>query len=121
MCRHGIADQPGKGERTMSLHSWLQNLLSALAQGRRERNHRRPGSHRAARHRPNLEVLEDRTVPSTFAVLNLADEGDGSLRQAVLDANTLPGADTIRFGDGLLGTIPLTTGQLSITDHLTID
>ena len=54
-------------------------------------------------------------------MLNLADGGDGSLRQAVLDANALPGADDIRFADGLQGTIALTGGQLSITDHLTID
>src|SRR5262249_15629186 len=121
MCRHSIADQLRMGERTMSLYSWLQNLRSALAPGRGLRQHRRRGSARAARHRPNLEVLEDRTLPSTFAVLNLADEGDGSLRQAVLDANTLPGADTIRFADGLVGKIALTTGQLGITDSLTID
>ena len=37
-------------------------------------------------------LLEDRTVPSTFTVLNLADSGEGSLRQAVLDANAHPGA-----------------------------
>jgi hypothetical protein len=70
-----------------------------------------------------VEALEDRAVPSTFTVLNLADSGDGSLRQAILDANSpaFPGADVIRFANGLSGTIPLTTGQLSITDHLTIN
>src|SRR5262245_30844029 len=68
-----------------------------------------------------VEALEDRTVPSTFTVLNLADSGVGSLRQAVLDANANPGADAIDFGDGLLGTIPLSSGQLSITDSLAID
>jgi len=56
-----------------------------------------------------------------FTVTTLADSGDGSLRQAVLDANALPGADTIRFADGFVGTIGLTGGQLSIADHLTID
>src|SRR5262249_21324227 len=70
-----------------------------------------------------LELLEGRTLPSTFTVLNLADSGEGSLRQAILDANSpaYPGADVIRFADGLSGTIPLTGGQLSITDDLTID
>ena len=44
----------------MSFHSWLQNLRSALAPGRGQRHHRRRGSLRAATHRLNLEVLEDR-------------------------------------------------------------
>src|SRR5262249_41373982 len=47
-----------------------------------------------------LEALEDRTTPSTFTVTTLADSGAGSLRQAVLDANAHPGADTIRFANG---------------------
>jgi hypothetical protein len=68
---------------------------------------------------PQLEALEDRTVPSTFTVLNLADSGEGSLRQAVLDANALSGADNIAFANGLSGTIALTSGQLAITDGLT--
>ena len=55
-------------------------------------------------------LLEGRAVPSTFTVLNLADSGEGSLRQAVLDANALAGADTIHLAPGLTGTIPLTSG-----------
>ena len=78
-------------------------------------------SGRRAGFRPRLESLEDREVPATFTVSNLADAGNGSLRQAVLHANALLGADTIHFADGLQGTIALTGGQLSITDHLTID
>jgi hypothetical protein len=70
----------------------------------------------------SIELLEDRTVPSTFMVDNLADSGMGSLRQAVLDANANPGADLIRFAPTARdGTIPLTSGQLSITDDLTLD
>src|SRR5262249_32085045 len=69
---------------------------------------------------PRLEALEDRTLPSPFTVLNLADSGPGSLRQAVLDANAHPGANVIRFADDLHGTITLTSGQLSITHDLTI-
>src|SRR5262249_38716911 len=92
---YSVADQPGMGERTMSLHSGLQNFRSALAPRRSQRGHRPRDSARAARQRPNLEVLEDRTLPSTFTVLNLADSGAGSLRQAVLDANSpaFPGLD----------------------------
>lgn len=47
----------------MSFHSWLQNLQSALTPSRGQRRGRR-GSLRAATHRPNLEVLEDRLTPS---------------------------------------------------------
>ncbi len=48
-----------------------------------------------------------RTAPSPAPSrsLNLADSGVGSLRQAILDANALPGADLIGFADGLHGTI----------------
>jgi hypothetical protein len=70
---------------------------------------------------PRLDVLEDRTLPSTYTVLNLNDSGPGSLRQAVLDANAHPGADTINFAQGLHGTIKLTSGELSVTDSVTIN
>ena len=48
------------------------------------------------------EQLEDRTVPSLFIVTNLGDSGHGSLRQAILDANSpaYPGADSIDFAPG---------------------
>ncbi len=48
----------------------------------------------------NLERLEDRCLLSTFTVLNTADLGLGSLRQAILDANAtanVGGPDEIRF------------------------
>ena len=48
----------------MSFPSWLQNLRSALASAQSQRHHRRRGSLRAATHRPNLEVLEDRCLLS---------------------------------------------------------
>src|SRR4051794_8592490 len=67
-----------------------------------------------------LEALEDRSLPSTFSVVNLHDAGAGSLRQAVLDADAHPGADVIRFAPNLRGTIALTSGELSVTDDVTI-
>src|SRR5687768_4717120 len=71
---------------------------------------------------PRLEAMEDRSLPSTFTVLNLADSGEGSLRQAVLDANAQSGADLIRFAPAARdGTITLTSGELSIIDDLMID
>src|SRR5437016_5836799 len=47
--------------------------------------------------RPRVEALEDRTAPATFTVTNANDDGAGSLRQAIRDANANPGADTITF------------------------
>jgi hypothetical protein len=70
---------------------------------------------------PCLEFLERRTLPSTFTVLNLADSGAGSLRQAVLDAETNPGADTITFANKVKGSIVLTSGELIITSDLAIE
>ena len=58
---------------------------------------------------------------NTFLVTNLDDNGPGSLRQAVLDADSNKGADTINFQAGLTGTIVLTSGELFIIDDLTIN
>lgn len=57
---------------------------------------------------------------ATFTVTNLGDSGTGSLRQALIDANGAAGADTVDFQAGLTGTILLTTGQLDITDSVTV-
>src|SRR5262245_65482050 len=56
-----------------------------------------------------------------FKVTKLADDGDGSLRQAILDANAHSGADVIKFADGLEGQISLTSGELVISDSVTIE
>ncbi len=58
--------------------------------------------------RPSLELLETRLTPSTFTVANLNDSGTGSLRQAIMDANSLSGPDIIDFS--VAGTIQLTSG-----------
>lgn len=58
---------------------------------------------------------------ATYTVTNTNDAGPGSLRQAVLDANANAGADTILFDSILTGSsITLTTGELYITDNVTI-
>jgi len=52
-----------------------------------------------------------------FVVTNLADSGEGSLRQAILDANENEEADTITFDETLAGeTILLSSGELTIAD-----
>jgi hypothetical protein len=87
---------------------------------RRTRAARSASSFRA---RLLLQALEGRVAPAVFAVSNLNDAGPGSLRQAVLDANATPGADTITFDGTLFATprtISLTSGDLTVTDAVTI-
>lgn len=67
--------------------------------------------------------FEERTLPTTFIVTNINDSGAGSLRQGVLDANALGGADTIVFDAAVFKTaqtITLTTGELQITDPVVL-
>ncbi|MBA3544459.1 MAG: hypothetical protein H0T83_08480 [Chthoniobacterales bacterium] len=63
------------------------------------------------------------TFGATFTVINTSDSGAGSLRQAIIDANANPGADTISFdipGTGVHTISPL-TALPEITDPVTID
>lgn len=57
---------------------------------------------------------------ASFTVTNTDDSGTGSLRQAVIEANAAAGADVILFAPGVTGVITLTTGQIEITDDVTI-
>ncbi|MFZ9860109.1 MAG: choice-of-anchor Q domain-containing protein, partial [Gemmataceae bacterium] len=57
--------------------------------------------------RLDLLALEERVVPATFTVVNNLDSGTGSLRQAIIDANTTAGNDTIDFAFAT-GTSPYT-------------
>ena len=57
---------------------------------------------------------------ATFTVTNLNDSGAGSLRQAIEDGNGAAGLDNVVFQSGVSGTILLTSGQLEISDSLTI-
>src|SRR5262249_51740185 len=70
---------------------------------------------------PRLEVLEGRTLPSTFTVRNLADSGPDSLRAAIAAAEANPGPDLIDFAPQLRGKIGLTSGELGINTDLTIN
>jgi hypothetical protein len=74
---------------------------------------------------PRLELLEDRSVPAMLAVTttsDVTDTGDGllSLREAILEANSSAGHDIISFAPGLVGSIALTGGELSISDDLQV-
>lgn len=59
-------------------------------------------------------------LAATMTVSNLNDSGAGSLRQAIIDANSSPGADVIEFKGGLNGTIALSSQLPAITEDLTI-
>jgi hypothetical protein len=66
-----------------------------------------------------MVVLASPAWAATYTVTNTADSGAGSLRQAIIDANTTTGvADTINFELGSAATITLTSAQLpTITDE----
>jgi FG-GAP-like repeat/FG-GAP repeat len=65
--------------------------------------------------RPRLEVMEDRTLLSTFLVSNTGDSGPGSLRQAILDSNSnnaVGATNSIDFdipGTGVQTIVPLSS------------
>src|ERR1700722_6410570 len=76
---------------------------------------RRQGRNKiAARVRPQVEILEDRWLPSTYFVNNNLDDGSsGSLRAAVNQVNTNPDlqGDTIAFAATLAGGQTITLGS----------
>ncbi|QDV53624.1 choice-of-anchor Q domain-containing protein [Gimesia fumaroli] len=103
---------------------WLSSLKNQL----RVRSSRR--KHRARRHqapfsralvsRNAAESLEDRTLLTVFTVVNTDDSGEGSLRDAIEQANASAGADTISFDASLADQTIQLMNQLRITDDLTI-
>jgi hypothetical protein len=97
---------------------WFRSLFKSL-KSRPSVATFRHSPHRPRTPRLAVEALEDRCLPSTFTVTNLLDSGAGSLRAAVVAANANPGPDAIDFTT--TGTIALTSGELDITDILTIN
>ncbi len=77
-----------------------------------------PPRRRQRQRLPRLESLEDRLVLSTLTVTSAGDEGPGTLRAEIGDAQA---GDTIKFAASLDGqTISLTSGELAIGQNLTI-
>ena len=71
---------------------------------------------KSAKTRAVVEALEDRRLMAAIVVVNLADAGAGSLRDAIAQANANPGADVITFDPGISGVITLRSAQLQISD-----
>src|SRR5216110_2411562 len=97
--------------------TWLASLLRSAKRGpgRHTNAHRGPAALRRT-FLPRLEVLEDRTVPSTLTVLNNLDKGAGSLRETIAHSRD---GDTIVFDQSLAGqAITLTSGDLDIKNSL---
>ncbi len=84
--------------------------------GRSRKPRRQTGNARLTR---AVERLEDRTLLTTLNVLNLNDGGAGSLRQAILAANSAAGADVIDFQ--VAGTISLASALPTVTGSVNID
>ena len=66
---------------------------------------------------PDIGAVE---LQHNLVVTNLNDSGAGSLRQVIATALTNPGNDFITFQAGLTGTITLTSGELAISEAITI-
>lgn len=69
-----------------------------------------------------MEPLENRYALALFVVSNVEDSGEGSLRDAIISANKLPGADRIEFNvRSISKTIQLRTALPRLTDQVEID
>jgi hypothetical protein len=64
-------------------------------------------------------ISTQRVSANTFTVTSLNDSGMGSLRQAILDANSNPGDDTINIT--VTGTIPLDSALPDLSTNMTIN
>jgi titin len=99
----------------------IKSIFDKLASRKRSSNHRKRQS--PLRQRLLLESLEDRFMPSVFSVTSTADSGAGTLRTAIANANSTPGANSIVFslpGSGV-HTIALLSSLPGISNPVTLD
>jgi hypothetical protein len=72
----------------------------------------------SARHRLAIDLLEDRLAPAVLTVTTLLDNIAGSLRAEVFLAKD---GDVVQFDASLSGQITLTTGEIDVTQSITIN
>ena len=85
---------------------------------------RRLHDHKGRRLLPRAEIVEKRLLLATYLVTNASDSGTDSLRQAIVDANSNPGANVIDFAivpSASSYTIDLQTPLPAITHPVLID
>jgi hypothetical protein len=100
---------------------WFCTLLARSSGTRARRSRLAPASRSD---RPLLEVLEDRTLLSTYVVDSLTDTGTGSglagdLRYCITNATS--GSDTIAFAQGLTGAIALESALPNLNASVSIE
>lgn len=108
---------PRKGTSVESQMAERRPGHAGLGSRSRRRNHR------AAFRQLMIESLEGRSLLSTFSVVNTNDNGTGSLRWAIQQANANPGADVVDFhipGSGTHSIAPL-SALPAVTEAVTID
>src|SRR4051794_21721065 len=86
---------PRSGVATMS--RLIRRMFDRPAQKTLKLDRRPVRTSRDLKARLLCQPLEERLAPANLVVLNHNDSGAGSLRQAVLDANANPDADTVLF------------------------
>jgi hypothetical protein len=97
-------------EQPVQLLSWLTKRMTGRSQNRRA-----PACRPAPRFRPQLEALEDRTVPSTFYAATASD-----LIQDIQAANQQGGANTIVLTAPASSSYAMSNAQIAAGDNLTI-
>ena len=107
---------------------WFRAQAGLAGRGRQRAARRNSGGGFSRHRRLHVETLEDRRMMATFTVTNgldgpvsVAGQLPGSFRQAVFDANALPGPDEIILdADDIAFGVALTEGQLEIRDSVDI-